>query len=351
VIRVAALTQGRLVPAARFRVRQNIHKLQEIGINVSEYIPAIDVYKGVPFNLHELPRIARLPIVAAWQGMKIAMRIPAVYQTRGYHVTWLQRELLPGYLTLERMFGSPLVFDVDDAVWLTHAGDAARNTSIIAAHASTVLAGNQYIADWFSSFNRNVIVVPTAVDVERFFPLESVEEDEFIIGWIGTKPNLHYLEGISSALRAFFKRVGNAVLLVVSDGCPRLPEVPQNRIRYLPWSEAGEVEAIQKMNVGIMPMPDNEWTRGKCSFKMLQYMACGIPVVVSPVGMNVEVLGMGNVGFGPASQDDWFGALEYLHKNRMAGREMGMRGRDIVINNFSTEVVAKKLSEVFSVFG
>lgn len=328
MIRVAALTQGRFIPGARFRVRQNIQKLQKLGINVSEYFPEINVYKGVPFDIGQWPRFARFPIVATWQGMKIAMRTPAVYQTRWHHATWLQRELLPGYLTLERMLGSPLVFDVDDAIWLTRAGAAARSTSRIAAHASAVLAGNQYIADWFSSFNKNVIIVPTAVDVERFFPIESIDEGEFVIGWIGTRGNLPYLEGISFVLSAFFKRVDNAVLLVVSDGYPILTEVLQNRIRYIPWSEAGEVDAIQKMDVGIMPMPDNEWTRGKCSFKMLQYMACGIPVVVSPVGMNAEVLGKGNVGFGVTSQDDWFDSLVYLHENRMAGREMGMRGKE-----------------------
>ncbi|HEY9098806.1 MAG TPA: glycosyltransferase [Thiobacillus sp.] len=350
MIQVAALTQGRFIPAARFRVRQNISKLKELGINVSEYFPEIDVYKGVPFNLDRWPRLARFPIVAAWQGLKIGLRIPDIYPTRKYHITWLQRELLPGYFTLERMVASPIVFDVDDAIWLTKKG-AAASVSKIASLATTVIAGNRYIAEWFSTYSDNVVIIPTAVDVSRFFPVEDVSKSDLTIGWIGTKGNMPYLEEISPALKAFFKRYNDVNLLVVSDSPPKLPAIPENRIRYIPWSESVEVEAIRKMDVGIMPLPDNEWTRGKCSFKMLQYMACGIPVVVAPVGMNSDLIGEDNVGFGASSPDEWFGALEFLYQNRMVRQEMGMRGRDMVVRNYSTEVVSGKIAEAFKSIG
>lgn len=344
-MRVAALTQGRLVPAARFRVRQNIPNLNNLGIDVTEYCPEISAHAGVPFNLGRWPRIARFPIVSAWQSLKIGLRVPHVYKTRKHDIIWLQRELLPGYLTLERILKPPIAFDVDDAIWLSKASSVER-VSNIASHATAIIAGNQYIADWFSSFNNNVAVIPTAVDIDRFSPVEHICEEDFTIGWIGTSTNLPYLEKIAPALSAFLGLHDDAVLLVVSDQAPKLPTVHQNQIRYLAWSELIEAEAVQKMDVGIMPLPDNEWAKGKCSFKMLQYMACGIPVVVSPVGMNATVLGLGNIGFGVSSIDEWFDALNYLYHNRTTGLKMGKRGREVVKSNFSTDVISNMIAEI-----
>lgn len=351
MIRVAALTQGQLTPSARLRVRQNIPELQKLGINVSEYFPEIDAYKGVPLNLGQWPRLTRFPVVAAWQGLKLASRLPHIYQSRKHDITWLQREFLPGYVTLERILGRPLVLDVDDAIWLAKNGAAARRVSQIASYATAVIAGNQYIADWCSSFNDNVVIIPTAVDAARFVPGRNISDHDFTIGWIGTKSNISYLEKLSFALSAFFKKFDNAVLFVISDGPPQIPAIPESRIRFMPWSERFEAESLSKMDVGIMPLPDNEWTKGKCSFKMLQYMACGIPVVVSPVGMNKDILSLGNVGFGASSEDEWVSALEFLYLNRAKGREMGICGRNIVIEKFSTELISEKINEVFRSIG
>lgn len=349
-MRVAALTQGYFAPATRFRVRQHIPKLQNFGINVAEYYPKISAYAGVPFNLDRWPRLARLPMVAAWQGLKIGLRIPHAYQTRRYDVIWLQRELLPGYLTLERILKSPLVFDVDDAIWLSRTC-AAERVAKIAARATAIFAGNIYIAEWFSSFNKNIVIIPTAVDIDRFYPSKNTHEESFTVGWIGTSANLQYIEKIAPALIAFLDQHDDAVFFVVSDQAPRLLGIPERQLRYLAWSEFVEAEAIQSMDVGIMPLPDNEWTRGKCSFKMLQYMACGIPVVVSPVGMNATVLGLGNIGFGALTIDEWFDALNYLYQNRTAGREMGKCGRELVKEHFSTDVVSQMIAEVLKSIG
>jgi glycosyltransferase involved in cell wall biosynthesis len=343
-MRVAALTQGRFVPAARFRVRQNIPTLKKFGVEVTEYYPDINVYQGVPCNMEGWPRPARLPLVAAWQALKLGLRIPHIYQAGKYDITLLQRELLPGYFTLEGLLKSPLVFDVDDAVWLSGI-NAARHVAKIAGHATSIFAGNNYIAEWFSSFNNRVVVIPTAVDVERFSPAADKYAECFTVGWIGTKANLQYLEQIAPALNIFLQKHTDAEFLVISDQAPALPNLPQKQLRYLPWSEQVEVEAIQQMDVGIMPLREDEWTKGKCSFKMLQYMACGVPVIVSPVGMNNTVLGFGNVGLGASTVDEWFDAMEFLYQNQTAGREMGVCGRDVVKKNFSTDVVAQAMAE------
>lgn len=349
-MRVAALTQGRVIPAARFRVRQNIPKLKSLGIAVTEYCPEIDAYEGVPFSLDRWPRPARLPIVAAWQALKLGLRIPHAYQTRAHDIIWLQRELLPGYLTLERTLKSPLVFDVDDAIWLSNI-DAAQRISKIASHSTAIFAGNEYIADWFSSFNSRVVVIPTAVDTYRFSPIEVIRRECFTIGWIGTRTNLQFLEEIAPALNKLLRKHSDALFCVISDQVPSLPTLPEDQIRYLTWSELVEVEGIQEMDVGVMPLPDNEWAKGKCSFKMIQYMACGIPVIASPVGMNATVLGLDNVGFGASTVDEWFDALEYLYENRTAGREMGHRGREVVLKTFSTDVICNMIAKEFRLIG
>lgn len=350
MIKVAALTQGQLVPAARFRVRQNVQRLRSHNINVSEFLPEIDVYSGLPFNLHGWPYLMRFPLVAAWQGFKVGLRLPHLYQSRNHDVIWLQRELLPGYFTLERMIGSPIAFDVDDAIWLAKK-NAASSISKIASISTVVIAGNEYIADWFSAYTKNVVVIPTAVDVDKYYPQVNHARNFFTIGWIGTRGNLSYLEALSPVLSKFLKKYDDAIISVVSDSPPRLPGVPEKHIQYIPWTELGEVGSIWNMDVGIMPLPDNEWTRGKCSFKMLQYMACGIPVVVSPVGMNRSVLELDDLGFGPSSHEEWFDALEFLYKNKTAGREMGARGRKVVTENYSTEIASMKLAEVFRTIG
>jgi glycosyltransferase involved in cell wall biosynthesis len=104
--------------------------------------------------------------------------------------------------------------------------------------------------------------------------------------------------------------------LVIADRPPSFSSLPSERVRYIPWSSQTEVTAVQQMDIGLMPLPNNEWTKGKCSFKMLQYMACAIPVIVSPVGMNLEVLELGEVGLSANSTSEWYDALVCLYKNR-----------------------------------
>lgn len=345
-MRIAALTQGRNIPAARFRVRQHIPQLKNLGIDVKEFFPAINAYASVPFGIHRWPRYARLPAVAAWQALKVGLRAPHVYEAQRHHITWLQRELLPGYLTLEQKLKSPVVFDVDDAIWLAKTG-AASYVSKLASHATAIIAGNNYIADWFSAFNGNVAVIPTAVDIHRFTPAQNAQREEFTIGWIGTASNLKYLMEIAPALAAFLRRHADSILLVVSDQALNMQGLPENQVRYLAWSGSVEVEAIRKMTIGIMPLPDDEWAKGKCSFKMLQYMACGIPVVVSPVGMNATVLRLDKVGLGAATIDEWIDAFEYLYQDPAGAQHMGEQGRHVVMKNFSTDVISWMIAEVF----
>jgi glycosyltransferase involved in cell wall biosynthesis len=133
----------------------------------------------------------------------------------------------------------------------------------------------------------------------------------------------------------------------MADQAPRFTKIPEGRVRYFPWSPDAEAPFVRKLDVGIMPLFFNDWCRGKCSFKMLQYMASGLPVVVSPVGMNEEVLGMGQVGFPARNEGDWYDALDTLYKDHDLGHRLGLAGREIVVKHFSRKIVSSRLAEIF----
>jgi glycosyltransferase involved in cell wall biosynthesis len=346
--RVAALTSGHETPSARYRIRQHIAALGAAGIDVREFCPPIEKFAPLPDAASRLPGMVRRPIVAGWMAAKVAARGPGILGSWQAQATWLERELLPGYDTAERLLRRPLVLDVDDAIWASRPGAPAA-VARIARRAEVVVAGNPFLADWFSAHARDVRVVPTAVDTERVRPAASSREaGRFVVGWIGTSPNYEYIAEIETVLGRFLDE-HDAELLVVADRPPTALALPPERVRFVPWTPQSEVESLWQMDVGIMPLhrANDDISRGKCSFKMLTYMAAGLPVVVSAIGMNVDVLALDEVGFGCLGDEDWFEALRILAADRQRGKALGTRGRRVVEDRFSPEVVRRKLVEVF----
>jgi glycosyltransferase involved in cell wall biosynthesis len=347
MIRVAALTSGRSVPSTRFRLRQHIEPLKHHGILVREHVPFVDKYSAVPGIPPGYP-VRLAPQFYAWQALKLGSRLPGIVASWKSQVTWLERELLPGRMSLEHLLGNPLVFDVDDAIWLAspRAGAAAAS---IARRASVVVAGNAYLAAWLSDHNPRVEIVPTAIDTERFRPaLRDERTGRFVIGWTGSAATLPYLEELERPLKRVLEEHPLAQLTVIADRAPVLRSIAAERVTFIPWSAAVEAEALREFDVGIMPLPETPWTRGKCSFKMLQYMSTGLPVVVSPVGMNAEILRMGLVGIAAGGESDWVEALSHLLAHRQEARAMGLEGRAIVEQHFSRSRVSERLAEIIA---
>jgi glycosyltransferase involved in cell wall biosynthesis len=347
MIRVAALTSGERVPSARFRVRQFIALLQDRGVTVSEYVSPVDQDRAAPRRLRGTAGSLLLR-GEAWciSGAKILGRVPGLVSSWKTQAVWLERGLFSGRLTLERLLPSPLAFDVDDAIWL-RGRSAERAAQRIASQARVVLAGNRYLAEWFAQHASDVRVVPTAVDVSRFRPASAPRpSSRFTIVWTGLGRNLAYVARVQAPLADFLHR-RDAELLVISDVPPDLPAIRSANLRFCLWTPAVEAEAVRDANVGIMPLQFGEWERGKCGFKMLQYMASGLPVVVTPVGVNAEILEMDSVGYGAASDEEWVEALERLHDHSDQAAAMGAAGRRLVERKFSTEVVADQIAAVF----
>ncbi len=349
-LRVDALTTGRNDPSARFRVRQHIEPLYDLGIDVHEHIPFINKLAGIPSQIQPVTSLfPESTINLGWQGLKLMCHLPGLTKSLHSDLIWLNRELLIGQYTLERLFRQPIILDIDDAVWHAKPNDL-KTMRRIGREAIAVMAGNKYIADWFTQWNNNIHIIPTAIDTNRFSP-ENIDHiahqnKPFTIGWTGSGGNIEFLYSIEKALSAFLEKY-NGKILIVGDREPKFQVIKSKYVDFRPWSPRTEASFLREMDVGLMPLPDNEWMRGKCSFKMLQYMSTAIPVVVSPIGMNIEVLNHGLIGYAAESHDDWFDALTMLYQNQQLASEMGETGRRIIIENYSRRVVSEKIANIF----
>jgi glycosyltransferase involved in cell wall biosynthesis len=326
-LRVAAFTGGALQPAARLRVRQYVAPLKALGIDLDESWPGLGAF---PPRRHALRPV--------WLVGTLAQRLPRIALGWRADVTLLQREMVSTLPTLEGCTRRPRLVDIDDSVHLHRGGWAAKR---LAALADLVVVGNPFLAEIWRRWNPRVEILPTPVDTdlyaERPFP------DRPTIGWIGSAGNLHYLAAIAPALRRIVERFPATEIAVC---CDRPVELPGLAVRHVPWSEAAEADFLASLTVGLMPLADGPWERGKCSLKMLQYMAAGRPCVVSPVGMNAELLQQGELGLAASSADEWTEALSSLIVDRDAAARLGAAGRRVAVAHYSVALLAPRLAEL-----
>ncbi len=332
-ISVTAITAERSVPSAWYRAGQLISKLRRLGI-VVHWRPAL-IQKYPPRSRWLRP---------LWLPAAIGARIPAAAASWHSDVTWFVKEMVSSLVTLEPFTRAPRVLDVDDAIWLQRGGDFARRLAYLV---DLVVAGNEFLAEWFADYNENVVVIPTAVDTELFRPPDWPHASEVrVIGWIGSSSNLHELYRIEGALRDVLAARKNSVLLIICDEVPAFSYLPPGRVVVARWRREEEVRLIQEMDIGIMPLTDSDWCRGKCAFKLLQYLACGRAVVASPVGVNAAVL-EGSGGLVAKTNAEWRDALVSLIDNPDLAAAIGKRGRELVDSQFSAKTIARQLARCF----
>ncbi|MEP6729699.1 MAG: glycosyltransferase family 4 protein [bacterium] len=329
LIPLRAYSAGVNSPAPRYRVFQFKAKFRDAGYDL--------IARHTPFGGYPPRARALRPL---WGGASLLWRAAQMIETHRRGINFFQRELISTMATVEWMAGGPRVFDVDDAIWLLARG---RGTDTIAAHADLVICGNSFLADHYRGVSQNVIIVPTAVDTSSYPETVRQTRDTLVIGWSGTSGGFKYLEGIQDALMSVLQALPAARLRILADRAPVLPRVPVDRLEFIKWTPQREASVISGFDVGIMPLSNTEWERGKCSFKMLQYMAARVPVVVSPIGMNQEVLSMGTVGLSASTEAEWVDAVIGVLTDRDAGLRMGRAGRAVVERFFSREVVGRQL--------
>ena len=278
-------------------------------------------------------------------------RLMILGTVRRFDLVVVEYEVLPYLPALPewwlRWSGVPYVVDYDDALF--HRYDQHRSGWVrrllgdkiarVMRGAHLVTAGNAYLADYARCAGAHrVEVIPTVIDLGRYPPshTEPALDTLFTIGWIGSPSTAKYLQAIVPAL-AKVCAGGMGRVRLIGSGPVDLPGVP---VEVLPWDEATEVDELKQFDVGIMPLPDEPWERGKCGFKLIQYMACGLPVVASPVGGNREIVDQGVNGFIADTTEEWVQALRMLMLDAGLRQRMGRAGRDKVEHEYCLQVTA-----------
>jgi hypothetical protein len=268
---------------------------------------------------------------------------------------WIEKELfpwLPWFIEQTLILGgTPVVTDYDDAVFHRydlHGSHVVRRMlgskiDKLMRHSSTVVAGNAYLKDRAHAAGAGRIeIVPTVVDLDSYAVRPcAVESSARHIGWIGTPSTWTEYMAPMMPLLAGIAEVHGVRVMAVGAG---QPADPHPLLDILPWSEESEVALIQKMDIGIMPLTDTPWARGKCGYKLIQYMACGLPVVASPVGVNSDIVEHGVNGFLASTEIEWRSALGTLLSDPNLRHRMGAAGRQKVERDYSLQVWAPKVA-------
>ena len=329
-------------PSSRYRTFQYLLTLEAAGLRFTVSPLFSDAYLAHKYAQGR-PRIS--DVICAF-----AQRLWAVLTLPSETLVVIEYELLPWFpAVLERWLawrGCRMVVDYDDALfhqydshpnmWVRRLLGGKIGTVMRLAH--TVVAGNAYLAEYaLRAGALRVDVIPTVIDLAGY-PVKDIDStsEVFTIGWIGSPSTAGYLRDIAPAL-ARVCMDGRARVRIIGSGPIELPSVP---VEIVAWREETEVNEIRGFDVGIMPLPDEPWARGKCGFKLIQYMACGLPVVASPVGVNTEIVTEGISGHLANSIDEWVDALQTLQDDKETRQSMGHEGRQRVKNRYCLQVTA-----------
>lgn len=346
-IRVLVLTRyGRLGASSRLRFLQYLPLFEMLGLDCT-VSPLFDDatlrarYERGGYSISAL-------LGSYWQRLQMLLR------KRRYDVLWIEKEALPWWpASMERFLlsGVPYVLDLDDAIF--HNYDLhrrpwvqrmfARRIDYLMAGAHRVVAGNAYLGLRARQAGAcRIETLPTVIDLERYpAPVWQCAVDELPrVVWIGSPSTVKYLQQLGEPLAELNGRC-RFVLRVIGAGPFEMPGV---EVESVTWNESTEVASIAECDIGIMPLVDSPWERGKCGYKLIQYMACGLPVVASPVGANVDIVEDRATGFLAAQPQDWVAHLEHLLRDPGLRRRMGMSGRKWVETDFSLQARHRRMA-------
>lgn len=337
-------------PSQRYRIEQWQPYLEQEGIS-------LDLS---PFATEGLMRVLyrRGHLASKAWGLAVAFtrRSLQLTQLGRYDAVLIHRAAcLAGPALLERAIAlsrTPVIFDFDDAIYLLHTTSANEpfgwlkfpgKTASICRASTHVVVGNSTLAEYARRYNRQVTIIPSSVDTQHYRPrIKQATNGRVVVGWMGSSTSQTHLEGFAPVMRDLFARP-DVELRIISDREPLLPGVP---FVWRPWSAESEVEQLAQFDVGIMPMPDDQWTRGKCSMKALLYMSMGVPTICSPVGTNREVIDHGRNGLLAATSGEWVASLERLLADPIERGRLGLAGRETVEQRFSMEHCAANFARV-----
>lgn len=285
--------------------------------------------------------------LSVWQKLRLLTAAPT------YDLVFIQRKLFSGFfLRLLRRRAKRIAFDYDDAIFVKSSGENSNQRmsrfTEVCRSSELILAGNQHLAKQAESL-RNPATrlewMPTSVETRRYFDNSTKKDDVITLVWIGSRSTRRYLDMLIPVLERLGKAHDNLQLKVVSDFDYQLDSLPVKNVR---WDQAGEIDELVSSHIGIAPMLDNAWTRGKCALKVLQYMAAGLPVVSSNCGANSEVVSHNHSGFLVGSEDEWCDSIDQLVHSESMRDEMGVVGQRIVSERYDLERNSERTSQLIS---
>lgn len=347
-VKIVALTKyGRLGASSRMRSFQYLPWFQQAGLQITLHPLLSDELLQARYQRgwYSLPRLLST----------YANRLRMMVQRHQFDAVWIEKEALPWWplwLELALLRGVPYVLDFDDAIF--HNYDQHANSLVrrlfgrrldgLMANAALVIGGNNYLAQRARDAGAQwVEVVPTVIDLVCYpYPPQKVADEQPRVVWIGSPSTAQYLQLIREPLQALATRQP-FVLRVIGGGAVDLPGV---QVEVVPWTEATEVENISACQVGVMPLLDSLWERGKCGYKLIQYMACGLPVVASSVGVNPEIVRNGENGFLADTSYEWVNALGKLLADSSLRMQMGAAGRRRVESEYCIQKTGPRMAQL-----
>lgn len=288
-------------------------------------------------------------------------RFKMLFHLRSFDFVFIHREAAPiGPPFFEWWIANiskkKIIYDFDDAIWLANTSEENKLASFIKWHGKTksickwshkISCGNEFLMDFAKLYNPIVVLNPTTIDTENLHRsfVQTETKNKLTIGWTGTHSTLKYLDSLVDTLKKISKENPDIEVNVISNKPPTF-NFPS--LHFTPWSKENEIPDLLKFDIGIMPLMDDLWACGKCGFKALQYMALGIPVIASPVGVNSKIIDNGVDGFLCDSEQEWLKAFEKLIHDHMLRLEMGRRGRKKVVERYSVTSNSANFLSLFS---
>jgi glycosyltransferase involved in cell wall biosynthesis len=327
-------------PSQRFRYEQYRSILSEHGYDyhISAFID-MEAW-GILYKPGNLVRKS-IKILGGW-----LRRIGDIYSMSGYDFVFIHREAAPiGPPILEwiiaKILKKKIIYDFDDAIWLPNTSSENKIAAGIKYHSKVknicrwaykVSCGNEYLADYAREYNQSVIVNPTTIDTLHLHNrIKDQTAGGLVIGWTGTHSTIKYLDDIVPILQEL-ESSHNFIFAVISNTPPAFV---LKSLQYIKWSKETEIDDLLRFNIGIMPLTDDQWARGKCGFKALQYMSLGIPALVSPVGVNLSIVDNGINGMICSTAGEWKENMEMLMKDNKRIISLGIEARMKVERKYS----------------
>ena len=339
-------------PSQRFRFEHFFDRLRAAGIDihVQSFIDE-ETWSILYRSGHHLAKV-----VGVLRGF--LRRCAMLARARRYDAVFVHREASPlgppvFEFLLARVLRVPLIFDFDDAIWLPNTSSGNRwiaglkwhgKTASICRWAHRISAGNDHLAEYARRFNQRVTVVPTVVDTEaRHDRLQDQDVERPAIGWTGSHSTMHYLDELVAVLRRLRQRF-DFETIVISD---KPPAFELEGLRFIPWNKDSEIDDLLRFHIGVMPLRDDVWARGKCGFKAIQYMALGIVPVVSPVGVNSVLVADGTTGMLADDEWAWEAALADLLTDHARRATMGRAARTRIVEAYSVTATWPVFASLF----